>query len=123
MKKYATLVLTMGTAFVGFSQKVSESMIVSNTQFATELPAEKPISAATYKAGGDVVWSNDFSNATDWTVNNDGATGAGFGWDIGTTEQSWFFNSVINSTSDGAFAELNNGNPTLSPGTQLLDVT
>ena len=123
MKKYSTLVMALGTAFFGFSQKVSESMIVSNRQFATELPAEKPTTTPTYKAGGDVVWSNDFSNATDWTVNNDGATGAGFGWDIGTTEQSWFFNSVINSTSDGAFAELNNGNPTLSPGTQLLDVT
>lgn len=123
MKKYSISVLALGTAFIGFSQKVSESMIVSNRQFVTELPAEKPTTATTYKAGGDVVWSNDFTNSSDWTIDNDGATGAGFGWDIGTTEQSWFFNSVINSTSDGAFAELNNGNPTLSPGTQLLDVT
>ncbi|TNF48282.1 MAG: T9SS type A sorting domain-containing protein [Bacteroidetes bacterium] len=123
MKKYSISVLALGTAFFGFSQKVSESMIVSNRQFATEIPAEKPTTTPTYKAGGDVIWSNDFSNASDWTINNDGATGAGFGWDIGTTEQSWAFNTVINSTSDGAFAELNNGNPTLSPGTQLLDVT
>jgi hypothetical protein len=123
MKKYTFSVLALGTAFFGFSQKVSESMIVSSRQFATEIPAEKPSNNATYKAGGDVVWSNDFSNAGDWTIDNAGASGSGFGWDIGNTEQSWFFNSVINSTSDGAFAELNNGNPTLSPGTQLLDVT
>lgn len=70
------------------------------------------------KAGGDIVWSSDFSDPTDWTIDNDGQTGAAFGWNIDATESSWYFNTKINT--QGNFAELNNGVPQQS--TQALDV-
>lgn len=61
------------------------------------------------KAPGVVIWSSDFSTAADWSIDNDGQTAASFGWAINATENSWYFNSPLNSTSDGNMAELGNG--------------
>jgi len=65
------------------------------------------------KALGTAVWSDDFTTAANWTIDNGSAT-APFGWNIGTTVNSWAFTSAINSTSGGNFAELYNGDPTSS---------
>ncbi len=70
------------------------------------------------------VWQNNFSTPSTWVVNNSGQTGAQFGWSIDATRDGWWAPSTaIASTSGGNYAELTNGNPTLSPGTQALDVT
>jgi len=72
-----------------------------------------------------VLWQNDFSNPATWTINNNGQTGASFGWNINSSSQGWWSTTGIsaNGTSGGNNAELVNGNPTLSPGTQVLGVT
>ena len=90
--------------------------------FTTTAVGNKADGTFTPKAGGDTVWYNNFNNAADWVIDNNGQTGAGFGWNINATEDSWWTTQVINSVSDGNFAEVNNGNPTLTPGTQALDV-
>jgi hypothetical protein len=118
MKKFYLSALAIGTIFCGFSQKVSQSQLLSTKNFATEVPTAKP-STFTEK-GTAAVWSDNFSTPGNWTIDNDGISAAGFGWDVNATEQSWFFTTVINSTSDGNFAELNNGVP--QTGTQELDV-
>lgn len=119
MKKYYISILTIGLAFFGYSQKVVNPATLAEKKIATEL-VEGPKAEGTFeKAGGDVLWTGDFTTPSDWIIDNNGQ-GAGFGWDIGATEQSWYFNSVINSTSDGNFAELNNGNASTS--TQALNV-
>ncbi len=88
----------------------------------TEKPTQQAMGSE--KVGGVVLWSNDFSTATDWTINNSGQTGNAFGWRIGTgAENSWWATTTVNSVSDGAYAELNNGNPTANPATQALNVT
>ena len=71
------------------------------------------------------LWSDDFSTAANWTIDNDGQSGAAFGWNINNTSQGWWSTTGIsaNGTSGGNNAELVNGNPTLSPGTQALGVT
>ena len=90
--------------------------------FATTAVGNKADGNFTPKAGGDIVWENGFDDAADWVIDNNGQTGAAFGWNINATEDSWWTTQVINSTSDGNFAEVNNGNPTLTPGTQALNV-
>lgn len=75
------------------------------------------------KAIGTEIWSDNFSTPANWTINNDGQSAIGFGWDIGTTVDSWFFSSPVNSISDGNFAELGNGDPSATPETQALNVT
>lgn len=75
------------------------------------------------KAGVEI-WSNNFDSPSDWVIDNDGQTGAEFGWTIdGTVDGWWSAAAGINSTSGGNFAELSNGDPTASPATQVLDVT
>lgn len=80
---------------------------------------------STQKALGTTIWSSDFSNSSDWTINNSGQTGPTFGWNINATKEGWANTTtqgIINSTSGGNFAELGNGNPTLTPPTQALGV-
>lgn len=74
------------------------------------------------KALGVEVYSNDFDNPGDWTIDNDGQTGAEFGWTIDGNSDGWWSGTGINSTSGGNFAELSNGDPTATPATQVLDV-
>lgn len=66
------------------------------------------------KALGQVVWSDNFSTPANWSIDNDGQTEATFGWSIGTSGASWYtgggLSNAINSTSDGNFANLQNGN-------------
>jgi hypothetical protein len=119
MKKIYFSALAIGSVFCGFAQKVPQSQIVVKKNFATEVPTSKESNYA--PKGATAVWSDNFSTPGNWTIDNDAVVGSGFGWDIGSTEQSWFFTQVINSTSDGNFAELNNGVP--QTGTQEVGVT
>ena len=78
------------------------------TQFdATITPNEV---TASPKALGITFWTNDFSTPGDWVTDNAGQA-APFGWNVGTTVNSWWaaFSGGINSTSGGEFAEVNNG--------------
>jgi hypothetical protein len=70
------------------------------------------------------LWSDDFSNPTTWTINNDGQTGAQFGWNINSSKEGWAFNTTYptfqGATSGGNNAELVNGVP--QDNTQALGV-
>jgi hypothetical protein len=122
MKKVYLSILSVLALNASFSQKQHDAV---HANFSTVQNVEngnnKPVYSSE-KALGDV-WNNTFSNPADWVINNSGQTAPGFGWDIGATESSWWTSQVINSTSDGNFAELGNGNPSLTPGTQALNVT
>ncbi len=75
------------------------------------------------KALGVEVWNNNFDNPADWTIDNDGQTGAAFGWTIDATSDGWWSANGITSTSGGNFAELSNGDPqTGSTSPQALNV-
>ena len=88
-------------------------------------PASNTITAkpeANTKTLGVTLWSDNFDNAANWTIDNDGQVGINFGWNINNVSDGWYFNG-INSTGGGKYAELVNGDPTLTPGTQALAVT
>lgn len=74
------------------------------------------------KSLGITLWSNDFTYDSTWVINNDGQSGIDFGWNINNTSDGWWAASGINSTSGGKYAELVNGDPTLTPGSQALNV-
>ena len=58
----------------------------------------------------NIIWSDDFSDPNTWVINNDSTgLGAGFGWTIGSNNNSWYFTNPISSTSGGSFAEVSNG--------------
>lgn len=75
------------------------------------------------KTMGVTLWSDNFSNAANWTIDNSGQTGIEFGWNINNVSDGWYSGSGINSTGGGDYAEIVNGDPQASPATQALGVT
>lgn len=121
MKKVYLSFLGLTVLGTGFAQKNYELKDVPAANFASQGVGVKPSSLSAEKAAGVMVWTDGFTDPATWTIDNDGQSSVGFGWDIGATENSWWTSQVINSVTDGNFAELNNGDPQAS--TQALDVT
>ena len=125
MKKHITLLSGLVLVSGAFAQTARPNVAPRMAQtISTENHKQTP-STSSNKALGTAIWSSDFSNPGDWVVDNDGQTGGNFGWNINATKEGWANNTtqgIINSNSDGNFAELGNGNPALTPGTQALDV-
>jgi len=125
MKKQITLLSGLLLVSGAFAQNAK---LAASPRMAQKISTEnhKVVhGTSTPKALGTVLWSSDFSNLGDWNIDNDGQTGGNFGWNINATKEGWANNTtqgIINSTSDGNFAELGNGNPTLTPPTQALGV-
>jgi hypothetical protein len=125
MKKQITLLSGLLLVTGAFAQtgKIAASPRMAQT-ISTANHKAKP--AAPAKALGTTIWSSDFSNPSDWTIDNDGQPGTGnFGWNINATKEGWANTTtqgIIASTSGGNFAELGNGNPTLATPSQALGV-
>lgn len=124
MKKQVTLFAGLLLfAGVASAQKANNLPIRSKNVSTPSLYSGKITSeaGAIEKNAGDVLWSNNFSSATNWVSTAVGATpAANFGWQIASTPNSiltWAFTSGINSTSDGGYAVCENGDPI--DGTQL----
>lgn len=83
---------------------------------------------ATEKAGGDVLWANNFTSMNNWesTGVGVGATpGANYGWQLAAAPNAittWFFNTSVNSASDGGYAVVENGDPTPATPDPIPDV-
>lgn len=75
------------------------------------------------KALGFVFYTNNFDNAADWVIDNDGQVGANYGWNINNTSQAWWsaFQGGMTSSSGGDYAEVQNGN--YNNNDQALNVT
>jgi len=69
----------------------------------------------------NVIWESDFSDPSDWLLDNAIGGGGAFGWTIDAINDGWWSQNGISSSSGGNYAELSNGDAT--SGTQLLNVT
>ena len=122
MKKFylsaAAVLLLAGTsvAQMNYPAKLERHIATDDDSEINNLP-----SSPAEKALGVTFWTNDFSTPADWTADNDGQS-APFGWNIGTTVNSWWgaFSGGINSTSGGNFAEIYNGD--YNQGDQAIGV-
>ena len=68
----------------------------------------------------NVIWESDFSDPSDWVLDNSGQNPPQYGWSIDANSDGWWSNNGITSTSGGNFAELSNGNA--QSGTQAAAV-
>jgi hypothetical protein len=125
MKKIYVSLSAALIATAGISQ-TQKSIVERHSANTFEISTDKPVQTlgvVQEKGGGGIVaWSDDFTSTAGWTIDNDGQTGATYGWGIGTTTNSWWTTTGISSNSGGSFASLNNGDPTANPVTQALDV-
>ena len=76
---------------------------------------------ASSNAMQNVIWESDFSDPSDWVLDNATGGGGAFGWTIDAVNDGWWSQNGISSSSGGNYAELSNGDAT--SGTQLLNVT
>ncbi|MEC9209667.1 MAG: hypothetical protein VX762_04500, partial [Bacteroidota bacterium] len=67
----------------------------------------------------NIVWESDFSDPSDWVLDNNGQNPPDYGWSIDSNSDGWWSSNGISSTSGGNFAELSNGDPSATPGTQV----
>ena len=123
MKRFSSITILMLATLLSFSQMVLPQYLSSEKQ---ELKARKANQAQEILPSSPEMafpfWSNDFSNPSDWVLDNGGQTSP-YGWTIDAVNDSWYFNAPISSTSGGNFAELYNGDPTSGSGTQVSNVT
>jgi hypothetical protein len=106
--------LALNTVAQAPKQYSFQDLIKHPAQGISQNPEEKSL--------GITLWSDNFTFDSTWVINNDGQTGIDYGWNINNSSDGWWAASGINSTSGGKYAELVNGDPTASPGTQALDV-
>lgn len=120
--------LSVFLACLGYTSHAQYAKLPAKS-FSTEHTITKKSSKnPVQKSVGATVWSDDFSVPGNWVIDNSGQTGAEYGWTIDSIVDGWFFGGgttpdPITATSGGNFAELNNGDPTLTPATQALNVT
>jgi hypothetical protein len=120
MKKVYLSIFLAGLGYNVSAQFAQKPMTANEVVRTAPKEAAK---APSQKAAGVTFWQNDFSTPADWVINNDGQSGAEYGWTIDNVSDGWWAPATaIASTSEGNFAELSNGDPTAVPGTQALDV-
>jgi hypothetical protein len=106
---------------VAYAQK--KPLIPSANALAPSSSAMTSKPSADTKTLGVTIWSDNFDNAANWTVDNSGQAGIEYGWNINNASDGWWSANGITSTGGGNYAELVNGDPTQTPGTQALAVT
>ena len=115
MKKIYFSALFLSLVLSANAQDYKEAMykmgVAENSQ-----PSQPQSPTYTTKDLGVEIWTENFDNSTNWmfdnsSTNNPGYAGSNYGWNVGTTVNSWWnaFNTGINSTSGGGFAEVYNG--------------
>jgi hypothetical protein len=131
MKKIYISICALAISVSAIAQVASQN--ITPIKYSKDLPQEhivannQVISAnnANSNAMQNVIWESDFSDPSDWVLDNSNGGGGAFGWTIDAISDSWYYGGAtpaisINSTSGGNFAELSNGDP--FAGTQLLNV-
>ncbi len=125
MKKNYVLICIMFYTSLGIAQQQSPDMVVETIKAIHAqhiVPSNTPVSTSSSSAP---FWTNNFSNPSDWVLDNDGQNPPNYGWSIDANVDGWFFTTSggPQAPASGAFAECNNGNPTVGAGTQALGVT
>ena len=120
MKKIYLSALVLAAGLTNINAQIQQQPLRFDN-LTNNLNPVKPNPHDVTKAVGVTIYTNNFDNPTDWTIDNDGQAGGAFGWSIDATSNGWWSTSGINSTSGGNYAELSNGNA--QQGTQALGVT
>jgi len=120
LKMKKLLLFVSALASLAYAQKAPRIQtfqeLVKAPKVTSEVVSEEKILGVT-------LWSDNFTDPANWIIDNSGQSGIEFGWNINNSSDGWWSANGITSTSGGNYAELVNGDPTASPGTQALNVT
>lgn len=111
MKKIYLSALALGLGTLAYGQVKQPEL---NKAVSMAKPVKTVTQAPGEKALGVAIWTDDFSSAAGWTIDNNGITGQHYGWNIDAVNDGWNSaagaNAPLLSPSGGGFAEVNNGN-------------
>lgn len=105
----------IGTSTGQIEQKAYSFDQVSSNLFKHSIQSNQNFTPKSF----EVLYEDNFEDANNWTIDNDGQLGDTYGWAIKSTSDSWIFDP-ISSTSGESFAQVNNGP---NPETPALGVT
>lgn len=136
MRKIYLMATLLGAGTFAFGQVQQSS--IAHKGLAKGLAPTKGVHTPVTNKDDDVIYHDNFETVTfspvggtettgtsNWTANVEGTAPStnDYGWQIADESYSWRYSQgTFNSTSGGDFAQVNNGNPTLTPGTQAMDV-
>ena len=112
----STLIVLAAASFAQKQPKMHTFQDLLLKPAAAQLPSNND------KTVGVTIWSDNFSDASTWVIDNSGQSGIDLGWNINSTSEGWWSTNGITSTSGGGNAELANGDPTAASPTQALNV-
>ena len=127
MKKLYSIFFALVFSVASYSQFSTDLELLNNSkkinysEFSQQTPVLNPQNSSSL-INSNLIWESDFSDPSDWVLDNSGQNPPNYGWSIDAISHGWWSNNGITSTSGGNFAELSNGDPTLTPGTQAAAV-
>ena len=126
MKKLYSIFFALVFSVASYSQfstdleLLNSSKKINYSEFSQQTPVLNPQNSSSL-INSNLIWESDFSDPSQWNLDNSGQNPPIYGWSIDPTSDGWFAANGINSTSGGNYAELSNGDPTI--GTQALNIT
>lgn len=132
MKKIYLCVVALSVGTLSFGQMTTKKHsfepnsndIKTSSEIELTENAVKPLHSPLNNKAITTIWSDNFNTPANWVVNNDGQTGAQYGWTIDSISDGWWSANGITSTSGGNYAELSNGDPRQgATNPQALNVT
>ena len=125
MKKIYISICCLAFTFSAIAQfmpiKNQTNFAQSSVQNAFSIYEEyNPVNSIVVNPTSNVIWESDFSDPTDWVLDNSGQNPPTYGWSIDANSDGWWSNNGITSTSGGNYAELSNGDA--QAGTQAAAV-
>ena len=125
MKKIYISICALVISFAATAQFTSQANYNTNTANFTHdevinIAEEANASSFNVIPTTNIIWESDFSDPSDWVLDNSGQNPPNYGWSIDATSDGWWSSGGITSTSGGNFAELSNGDA--QAGTQAAAV-
>ena len=98
MKKIYISICALAISFSVFAQVASQTIDYSKNfnqvEYINEASKSNSLTPIT-----NIVWGSDFSNPSDWVLDNDGQNPPDYGWSIDPNADGWWSSNGINSTS------------------------
>ena len=114
MKKIYISICALVISFAATAQFTSQANYNTNTANFTHdevinIAEEANASSFNVIPTTNIIWESDFSDPSDWVLDNSGQNPPNYGWSIDATSDGWWSSGGITSTSGGNFAVLSNG--------------
>ena len=114
MKKYFVPAGIFMTVACWSQSSYQTASVESKLETQPFTPSHSEVVLLEERAAGDVIWSHDFTNASQWTAAGPSSNYAINGWSIGTAVNGWYFGPGGGGMgTTGNFARFVNGDPTM----------